>query len=66
MPYPSMGYIPRGFPIHPVYHPMHGYGAIDPACDAKYALAWGPDYDRMGKSLATLKSGELPPATPDP
>ena len=35
---------------------MGGYGSIDPASGAKYEPAWGNGF---------LKSGELPPATPD-
>ena len=51
----------------PMHHQLvaQGFGAaIDPACHAKYELAWGPDL--MGKGPPGFKAGELPPATPDP
>ena len=50
-----------------MYHPPLGFPhhSIDPACLTKYELAWGADYDRLNKGQQPLKSGELPPATPD-
>ena len=60
------GFMPRGFPMHS-FHPIHGlnHPNIDPACNAKYELAWGADYERLNKGGPTFKAGELPPATPD-
>ena len=64
IPYGGLGtYMQRGFPMH---HLASGFGAIDPACHAKYELAWGPDLDRLAKGPPVFKAGELPPATPDP
>ena len=66
--YNQLGYMHRGYPIPP-FHPLHGYGGggIDPACLAKYEPAWGTDFDRISKGQPpAFKSGELPPATPDP
>lgn len=58
--------MPRGFPMHG-FHTLHGmhHSNIDPACHAKYELAWGADYDRINKGQPSFKAGELPPATPD-
>lgn len=59
--------MPRGYPYYQVPNLLQGLGSTDPACHAKYDLAWGNDLDRMGKgSTAYNKAGELPPATPDP
>ena len=58
IPYAGLSnYMPRGFPMH---HLPQGYGAIDPACHAKYEPAWGI------AGPPVFKAGELPPATPDP
>ena len=67
IPFSSMGYhLPRGYPPYP-YHPLQGFAAgIDPACISKYEPAWGADYDRFSKANPIYKSGELPPATPNP
>ena len=66
VPPPHLGYMSRGYPMH-MYHPPLGFHhhSIDPACLTKYELAWGADYDRLNKGQQPLKSGELPPATPD-
>ena len=61
MPYGGLGhYVPRGYPFYQVPNCLQGLGAIDPACHAKYDLAWGQD------KPPNFKAGELPPATPDP
>lgn len=39
---------------------------MDSAALHRYDLAWGADIDRLNKGQTTFKSGELPPATPDP
>jgi hypothetical protein len=55
MDYHRMGYLmpPSGFHMN-FNNPLTGFSNIDPACGEKFPLVWG------------LKSGELPPATPDP
>lgn len=51
----GMGYMPN---INMNFMPnMHGFGPIEQACHEKFPLAWGQPF---------IKSGELPPATPDP
>jgi len=42
-------FMPRGYPMHQFPHQLQGFGAIDPACHAKYELAWGSDMERLGK-----------------
>ena len=70
----AYNYMHRGYrhhhPIQFHHHHYGGLGGIDPACLAKYEPAWGADFDRLSKGgaqqAAFNKSGELPPATPDP
>jgi len=54
MGYPGMGYMPSSY--HMNFHPLSGFSGIE-ACQEKFPFAWGH---------SSLKSGELPPATPDP
>ena len=54
MGYPGMGYMPSNYYMN--IHPLSSFGGIE-ACQEKFPYAWGH---------SSLKSGELPPATPDP
>jgi len=61
----GLGYMPKGYAPLPQFYPTAYFPGFDPACLAKYEPAWGHDNDRLKQSHVVLKSGELPPATPD-
>ena len=55
--------MPRGYLPYP-YAPYHPFAGME-AANSKYDLAWGGDRDMQAR-VQPFKSGELPPATPDP